>query len=192
MKIAELIAFEDEIKAQFEAGNIRGPIHLAGGNEQQLINIFNEVNPEDWVLCTYRSHYHALLHGIPKEKVREQIMAGKSMNLSFPEYRFLTSAIVGGILPIAVGVALGLKRRISKERVWCFVGDMAASIGAFHEAHQYASGFDLPITFVVEDNGLSCDSPTKECWGNTWGHKKTRYFYTRKHPHVGTGKYVSF
>jgi len=190
---ADLIAFEDAVKAAFEAGKIRGPVHLAGGNEDQLIEIFESISLTDWVFATYRNHYHALLHGIPRDKVMAEIMAGRSMNLSFPEHRFVTSAIVGGILPIAVGVAAAMKRKEPYRHVWCFVGDMAASIGAFHEANSYAKHHDLPITFVIEDNGLSCDSPTDECWGmEPSSDKKTRYFYERKHPHVGTGKYVSF
>lgn len=190
---SDLIAFEDEVKAAFEAGKIRGPVHLAGGNEEQLIEIFSEVKPTDWVFATYRNHYHALLHGVPRDRVMAEILAGRSMNLTFTDYNFVTSAIVGGILPIAVGVAAALKRREPYRHVWCFVGDMAASIGAFHEAFSYAKHHDLPITFVIEDNGLSCDSPTDECWGTEpSSDKKLRYFYERKHPHVGTGKYVSF
>jgi len=190
---SDLIAFELEVKREFEAGHILGPVHLAGGNEGQLIDIFKKVGKKDWICATYRSHYHALLHGIPRSEVMAEIMAGRSMNLSFPGHRFLTSAIVGGILPIAVGIALGLKVSGSKEHVWCFVGDMAASIGAFYEANTYAMRNDLPITFVIEDNGLSCDSPTEACWGQQPIRDKTlRYFYERGYPHVGTGTYVSF
>ena len=188
----ELISFEDEVKVAFEAGKIRGPVHLAGGNEEQLIEIFALIKPTDWVFATYRSHYHALLHGVPREKVMEQIMAGRSMNLSFPEHKFVTSAIVGGCLSMAVGVAEGLKRGCSLENVLCFVGDMAATLGVFYEARNYAKGHNLPIMFVVEDNGMSCDSPTKACWGVSAIDNTLQYEYTRKHPHVGTGKYVQF
>jgi len=121
---ADLIAFEREVADRFERGEIRGPIHLSGGNEQNLIDIFKGVPKDAWVFSTWRSHYHALLHGVPADKVMAQIMEGRSMNLAFPEHRFFTSAIVGGILPIAVGVAAA-----KQNTVWCFVGDMAAMGG---------------------------------------------------------------
>src|SRR5262245_53053446 len=101
MKARELIAFEREVADRYNAGEIRGPVQLSGGNEQQLIEIFRDIPKDAWIFSTWRSHYHALLHGIPREKVMAQIVAGKSMNLNFPEHRFFTSAIVGGILPIA-------------------------------------------------------------------------------------------
>lgn len=189
----DLIAFEEEVATAFKDKKISGPVHLSGGNEKQLIEIFHDIDPDDWVFSTYRNHTHALLHGIPKQKVMEQIIAGHSMNLSFPERRFMTSAIVGGTLPIAVGVAAALKRKASARMVWCFVGDMCASTGAFHEATKYASGQRLPITFIVEDNALSCDSPTDECWGdNESGCVIIRYSYRRLWPHVGINEFVHF
>src|SRR5258708_524938 len=136
---AELIAFENRVAAAFEARKIRGPIHLAGGNEDQLIEIFKRVKRTDWVLSTWRSHYHALLHGVPEKLVMDQILAGHSMQLHFPAHRFMTSAIVSGMLPIACGLAA------AGQRVWCFVGDMAASGGAFFRADPSPPGPDLPL-----------------------------------------------
>lgn len=192
MTPAELIAFEADVAEAFKAKKIRGPVHLSGGNESQLIEVFKEIDRQDWVFCSYRSHYHALLHGIPRGEVMAEILAGRSMTLAFQKHRFFSSAIVGGCLPIAVGVAAGLKRERSARRVWCFVGDMAASVGAFHEATQYAKGQRLPITFVVENNEMSCDSPTAECWGDGHGGHVMRYRYQRRYPHVGIGEFVHF
>lgn len=188
MTSADLIAFEREVAERFERGEIRGPVHLSGGNEEQLIRIFKEVPRDAWIFSAWRNHYHALLHGIPRDKVMAQIVAGRSMNLSFPEHRFFTSAIVGGILPIAVGVAAAMKRP-----VWCFVGDMTAMTGAFHEATLYARRQSLQITFVIEDNAMSTNSPTQDCWGNGKTPLKQRYYsYERTTEHVGTGKFVQF
>jgi hypothetical protein len=70
---------------------------------------------------------------------------------------------------------------------------MAASTGAYYEAKQYAAGQALPITFVVEDNDLSVDSPTVECWGlNLEPADEMTYYYKRGCPHSGTGVYVVF
>jgi pyruvate dehydrogenase E1 component alpha subunit len=183
----ELRAFEKEVAEAFEAKRIHAPIHLSGGNEEALIRIFQFVPKDAWVLSTWRSHYHALLHGVPPDLVMKEILAGRSMMLHFPEYHFLTSAIVGGILSIACGIAA------SGQTVYAFVGDMAASTGMFHDAQKYARGHDLPVTFVVEDNGLATNTPTQEAWGKVFSLPRTiRYEYTREHAHVGSGKYVAF
>lgn len=193
MTADDLIAFESRVIEAFEAKRIPGPVHLSGGNEAQLIEIFKDIGPHDYVFSTWRSHYHALLKGVPHETVMAEILAGRSMNLCFPEHRFYTSAIVGGCLPIAVGVAAGLKRAGSDAKVWCFIGDMAASTGAHHEAHQYAVGHGLPVIFVEESNGMSCDTRTWLTWGLKDETDATMiYDYERTHPHVGTGKYVTF
>ena len=188
----ELIQFEAEIAQAFEERKIPGPVHLSGGNEDQLIEIFRDIAPEDWIFSTWRSHYHALLHGIPESMVRAEIMAGRSMNLMFPEYHFFTSAIVGGILPIATGVAAALKRDGSSRKVWCFVGDMAARTGIYHESVDYASRQNLPIQFITEDNGLSCNTPTELVWGDHSSLVTQHYKYTRKPAHCGIGKWVNF
>ena len=188
----KLISFEKRVAEAFEQKLVKGPIHLSGGNEDQLLEIFKEIHPEDWCITFYRNHYHALLHGVPEEKLFKAICDGHSMTLQFPEHRFFSSAIVGGHLSIAVGVAAALKRKDCKRKVWCFLGDMAATIGAFMEAAAYARGHSLPVTFIVENNGLSCNSPTVECWG--WGGKDTVrvYTYRRQYPHVGIDKWVQF
>lgn len=186
----DLIAFEKEVAEAFEAKRIKGPVHLSGGNEDQLIEIFKDVHREDWVFSTYRNHYHALLHGVPRDWLMAEIIAGRSMNISSPKHRFFTSAIVGGTLPIATGVAAALKRQCSPRKVWCLVGDMAARTGVFHEAKEYAEGHKLPITFVVEDNGISCDTPTLVVWGADYAPVTEWYRYERTYPHAGIGRYV--
>lgn len=177
MTIQELIDFEEGIKTLFEDAQIRAPVHFHVGAEDGLIEIFKYINPSDWVFSTHRSHYHALLKGIPPELVKAEILKGNSISLQFPRYRFYTSAIVGGILPIALGVAM------TGETVWCFVGDMAAETGIFHECLKYATGHQLPIHFVVEDNGMSVDTPTEKVW---------RFSYQRKFPHQGSGVWLIF
>lgn len=185
MQAADLISFEDEVGALMAAGKIHTPTHLSGGNEEQLIKIFEHVGREDWVFSTYRNHYHALLFGVPRDEVMAQILAGRSMTPHYPGRKFFTSAIVGGTLSIAVGVALALHRIGKPERVWCFVGDMAAATGDFYEASRYAAGHQLPITFIVEDNELSCDTPTSKVWGLNLPASIYHYVYKRNRPHLG-------
>ncbi|KKN63743.1 hypothetical protein LCGC14_0498470 [marine sediment metagenome] len=184
----DLIDFEAEIAELFEVGKIKAPVHLSGGNEDALIRIFQQVKPDDWVFSTHRSHHHALLKGIPREWLKAEIIAGHSITLNNAEYHFFTSAIVGGILPIAVGVAM------TGQRVWCFVGDMAAETGVFNECLKYARGHGLPIKFVVEDNGLSVQTPTREVWGSVPSvvDEDEYYQYNPTWPHQSTGKNVIF
>ena len=189
----ELVEFEKEVEKQFLAGNIKGPIHLSGGNEDQLIEIFKDIDPEDWVFSTWRNHFHALLHGVPKEELMSEIMAGRNVNFSSRKHKFFTSAIVGGILPIATGVAYALKAMNQTTRVWCFVGDMTALSGIYHDSLQYAEGHDLPITFVVEVNGWSANTPTEKVWGmDEWSNKEIAYGYDRIYPHAGASTWVNF
>jgi pyruvate dehydrogenase E1 component alpha subunit len=125
----ELIAFEDDIAECFNSGIIKAPVHLSNGNEEQLINIFDRINEDDWVLCSWRSHYQCLLKGVPREQLKKDILEGRSISLCYADYRVLSSGIVGGVLPIAVGIALGIKRAKGKNKVWCFMGDMTSETG---------------------------------------------------------------
>ena len=194
----ELIAFEADIAREYDAGHIRAPVHLAGGNEDQLVKIAKEFRAGDYFFSTWRSHYHALLAGIPPEKVKAAIMAGRSITLAWPEHRFLASAIVAGCCPIAVGVAWQIKRTHGKERVWCFLGDMAASTGLAHECFKYADAFDLPIRWVVEINGKSVCTDTRKTWNGFADYlmmppqKTTFYHYDLSWPHSGVGQRINF
>ena len=97
-------------------------------------------------------------------------------------------------LPLALGVAKSIKMSNGSDKVWCFVGDMCFETGIFYEVHKYARNFDLPLYFVVEDNGISTYTPTEA----TWGVKREvpadviHYTYKSKYPHYGSGKWVAF
>lgn len=190
-----LIEFEDDIAREFENGNIPHPVHLSGGNESQLIEIFKQIdNDNDWVCGSWRMHYAALLKGVPPSELKQAIMDGRSIALCFPDHRMISSAIVGGICPIAMGIAWALKREQRIGKVWCFIGDMTATSGIFAETARYAMFHSLPITFVIEDNGMSVLTPTQEVWGQEPSKEvaMTGYGYKLTRPHVGINKWVSF
>jgi len=223
----QLIAFEDNVAELFNDGQIRSPVHMSGGDEEELIEIFKKIKPNDWVFSNYRSHYHALLKGIEPDWLLNWIKGNKSIHVMNSEHRFLTSAIVGGMLSIALGTALSIKLKKEREikslpgtpsmgneidwskisweslpHVWCFIGDMTATTGQFWECWNYAKNFDLPITFIIADNGLSTDTDTKTAWGmdkvfthwyespNMINKNIIYYKYTRRFPHYGTGRFI--
>lgn len=199
MTAQELIDFETEIANTFNAGKIRAPVHLYYGNEDKMIELFRDVKPEDWVFCSWRSHYQCLLKGVPPEELKAEILAGHSISLCFPKQRIVSSAIVGGIIPIAVGAALGLKRSGEKGMVHCFAGEMTSETGVFHECVKYSHNHQLPIRFIVEDNGKSVCTDTRETWNQpvlTYENNShplvTFYKYQTKYPHAGAGSRVQF
>ena len=160
-----------------------------------LIKIFSKVGVDDWVFSTWRSHYHALLHGVEPKVLKQKILDGKSITIIDKDSNFYSSAIVNGIIPIALGVAKSLKLSKSKNKVWCFIGDMTFETGLFYEAHKYARNFDLPLYFVVEDNGVSTNTPTSDTWNGIQREipeDVIYYNYKSKYPHYGTGKWVVF
>ena len=86
----ELIDFEKEIGDLFNNRKIRAPVHLYDGAEDQITRVFERIDADnDWVCCTWRNHYQALLKGIPKDLLRERILAGKSMVMNLPQYKFI-------------------------------------------------------------------------------------------------------
>lgn len=194
-----LIAFETEIAEIFNAGKVRAPVHLYSGNEKSMIEVFKNINVGDWVFCSWRSHYQCLLKGIPRDEVKKAILEGRSISLCFPEHRLFSSAIVGGQLPIAVGVALGIKRSSGSEKVWCFLGDMTAETGIAKTCIRYSHNHGLPIVFVIEDNSISVMTETREVWGSSRLHFEEielpnviSYKYKSKYPHAGAGTRVQF
>ena len=194
----QLVEFETDIANCFNNSQIKAPVHLYDGNEEQMINIFKNVNSEDWIFCTWRSHYQCLLKGVPQEQVKQDILDGKSITLCYPEHNVYSSAIVTGNIPIATGVALDIKRKGGSNHVWCFVGDMTSETGTFFENWKYAVNHDLPITYVIEDNGKSVCTDTKSVWNTDelYFAKETRkiiyYQYETKYPHAGAGQRIQF
>jgi TPP-dependent pyruvate/acetoin dehydrogenase alpha subunit len=195
----DLLSFEELIANDFNTGKIKAPVHLYNGNEEAMISIFEDIKPQDWVLCSWRSHYQCLLKGVPQEEVRKNILEGKSISLCFPEYKVFSSAIVTGILPIAVGLGLSAKMDKNGQWIYCFVGDMTSETGSFEECYKYVRNHDLPVKFIIEDNGKSVCTDTRKTWNTV---RLTReglinknlyyYKYETKWPHAGAGQRVQF
>jgi len=191
MTKAGLIAFEKRIADRYDNGELPYLIHLCGGNEDQLIEIFKDIKPGDYVFSTHRNHYHYLLHGGSPDDLEAKILAGKSMFVFNRVLNFFSSSIVAATPAIAAGVAWALKRKGSDGKVWCFIGDGAEDEGHFYEAVRYVDGQNLPCTFIIEDNDRSVIASRKQRWGVEygwiWPECVEKYHYTPTYPHGGTG-----
>ena len=202
----QLIAFENKVANLFLKGKVKVPIHLSGGNEDQLIEIFKNIKRRDYVFSTHRNHYHYLLHtgdtkGLMSEILRDAkrgVCRGQSgsMHTINHKKRFYSSGIVCGLVNIACGVGCALRDKGSRTHVWVFIGDGAVDSGWFSEAVKYTICKELPVTYIVEDNDRSvCASKF-----DRWGRGKIRpisdiiiyYKYKPTYPHVGCGQWVTF
>lgn len=188
-----LIAFEERVRQAWEAGELPSLTHLCGGCEGQLLDIFKHIRPQDWVFLSHRGHYHALLKGMPEDELMEHIRNDRSMFLFDRERRIYQSAILGGNLGIAVGVAKAIKESGERAHVHVFFGDGAEEGGALHPALLYATGHDLPITFHCEDNDRQVDTSRFHRRGEDWRDCElhspllARYEYKPTWPHAGSG-----
>lgn len=188
----DLIEFEQKIASHWEDGRLPFLVHLSGGNESFLIDFFRDnIIEGDWILSTHRNHYHALLSGISKEKLEKLILDGDSMFVFDEKRKFLTSSVLAGTTCIAAGIAWALKEEGSKNKVWCFLGDGAEEEGHFYEAVMMVQGYNLPCTFIIEDNNRSVDTAINDRLPNSfrmvWPKCVIRYKYTPYFPHAGNG-----
>jgi len=186
---SELISFENKIGDLYLDNKLPFLFHLSGGNEDELISIFDKIHPNDYVISNHRSHYHALLHGIPPEVVEDKILNGRSMFIYDRSRNFFCSAIIGGTPAIAAGIAWALKKKGSKNRVWCFVGDGTEDNGHLFEAIRYVDGWELPCKFVIENNDRSVEASNSERWGKAgdyiWNSPSVlKYKYEITYPHA--------
>lgn len=141
---------------------IRGFLHLYIGEEAVATGIMHALNPEDNVLCTYREHGQALVRGVDPGAIMAEMYGkqegcsrgrGGSMHLFDASKKFFGgNAIVGGHLPLAVGLALADKKLGREQITCCFFGEGAAAEGEFHEAMNLASLWEVPVLFVCENN----------------------------------------
>ena len=154
--------FEEVSARLYMQGKIRGFLHLYIGQEAVAIGAVPLLNVDDYVVSHYRDHGHALARGMDPKVVMAELCGkatgssggkGGSMHLFDASRNFMGGyAIVGGQLPIAVGLALAIKYRKQKRVVMCFFGDGAVNQGEFHESLNLASLWKLPVLFFLENN----------------------------------------
>jgi len=154
--------FEEKCVELYSLGKIRGFLHLYIGEEAVAVGAMQALTPEDRIVSTYREHGHALARGIPMDQLMAEMYGkangfsrgrGGSMHLFDISRRFYGGyAIVGGGLPIAVGLALADKMQNLPIITACFFGDGAVAEGEFHESMNLAALWKLPVLFICENN----------------------------------------
>jgi pyruvate dehydrogenase E1 component alpha subunit len=154
--------FEEKCAELYAQEKIRGFLHLYIGEEAVAVGVMQALEPEDAVVATYREHGHAIVRGVPTNRVMAEMFGkqegccrgrGGSMHLFDVATRFYGgNAIVGGGLPIALGLALADRMRDQRHVTACFFGEGAAAEGEFHETLNLAALWHLPLLFVCENN----------------------------------------
>jgi len=154
--------FEDKCVELYSAGEIHGFVHLYIGEEAVATGVNQALTADDNIVSTYREHGHALARGLPLDSVMGEMYGkttgcshgrGGSMHLFDVSRRFYGgNAIVGGGLPLAIGIALADKLRANGGVTACFFGDGAVAEGEFHECMNLAALWDLPVLFCCENN----------------------------------------
>ena len=154
--------FEEQTARLYMQGKIRGFCHLYIGEEAIAVGAISALRDDDYVITHYRDHGHALARGLDPRRIMAELMGkasgtsggkGGSMHLFDVSKGFMGGhAIVGGQMPIAVGLALAVKYRREDRAVLCFFGDGAVNEGEFHESLNLASLWKLPVVFFLENN----------------------------------------
>lgn len=164
--------FEEKTNEMYHQGHIGGYCHLYIGEEAVAVGVLNVLRPDDYLIGAYRDHGHAILKGCDPKRVMAELFGkatgvskgkGGSMHMFNREKRFFGGdGIVAGELPVAVGLAFAIEYRGGDEIVLCFFGDGAVNEGAFHEALNLASLWNLPVLFLCENNEWGMGTPVAD------------------------------
>lgn len=161
--------FEERSIESYQSGKIRGFLHVYIGEEAVATGVMGQLKAEDSIVATYREHGHALARGISAKSIMAEMYGkqegcargrGGSMHLFDKTKKFYGgNAIVGGGLPLAVGLALADKMQHRTGVTACFFGEGATAEGAFHESMNLAALWKVPVLFVCENNLYAMGTP---------------------------------
>lgn len=165
-------AFEEKAESLYALGKIHGTMHLSIGMEASAVGSVLALEPRDLILSTHRGHGHCIAKGADINRMMAEFMGkecgycrgrGGSMHIADVEGGNLgANGVVGGGIPLAVGVGLALKMEKQGRVHLCFFGDGAANSGAFHEALNMAAIYNLPVVFVCENNQYAMSFSVKK------------------------------
>ncbi|RPE73768.1 MULTISPECIES: pyruvate dehydrogenase (acetyl-transferring) E1 component subunit alpha [unclassified Frondihabitans] len=156
--------FEERAARGYTQALIGGYCHLNLGEEAAVVGLLAALKPSDYLFTNYREHGYAITRGIEPRRVMAELFGrvdgvskgwGGSMHMFDVTQRLLGGyGIVGGQIPLATGAALAIDYRSGPEVVLCTMGDGTTNIGAFHESLNIAALWNLPIVYVIINNGL--------------------------------------
>ncbi len=169
--------FEAKCVELYQAQKIRGFLHLYDGEEPVAVGVMAALEARDAVVATYREHGQALARGVPMRALMAEMLGklegccrgrGGSMHIFDRQRRFFGgNAIVGGSLPLSVGIAMADKQLRPGAVTACFFGEGAVAEGAFHESMNLAALWQLPVLFVCENNLYAMGVPLKDAESQT-------------------------
>jgi pyruvate dehydrogenase E1 component alpha subunit len=183
--------FEEKCAELYTQQKIRGFLHLYIGEEANAVGVMQALSAEDSVVATYREHGHALARGIAMGPLMAEMYGklsgtsrgrGGSMHIFDRATRFYGgNAIVGGGLPLAVGLGLAEKMRKGSGVAVCLFGEGAVAEGEFHESLNLAALWRLPVLFVCENNLYAMGSAIERTESETDIHRKAAAYRVDSH-----------
>ncbi len=163
--------FEESAEDAYMRGLVHGTMHLSIGQEASAVGACMPLSDADYITSTHRGHGHCIAKGAEVKRMFAEFFGkedgycrgrGGSMHIAdVSKGNIGANGIVGGGIPIAVGVALAMKKQKRRSVVVSFFGDGANNEGAFHEALNLASIWKLPVIFVCENNGYGMSTSTE-------------------------------
>jgi len=178
--------FEAKCSELYQAQKIRGFLHLYDGEEAVAVGVMQVLEPRDAVVATYRDHGQAIARGIGMGPIMAEMFGkvegtcrgrGGSMHIFDRATRFYGgNAIVGGGLPLSVGIAMADKELQPGAMTACFFGEGAAGEGAFHESMNLAELWELPLLFVCENNLYAMGMPLEDAEAETDIYRKAQAY----------------
>lgn len=178
MKMYHIRAFEEQAEQSYMLGKIHGTMHLSIGQEASAVGAISMLDPKDYILSTHRGHGHCIAKGADLNLMMAEFFGkevgycrgrGGSMHIADVEGGNLgANGVVGGGLPMAVGVGIGLKMKNEERIILSFFGDGAASTGAFHESMLLSVLFQVPVVYVCENNQYAMSFPVQR-WTTSEG-----------------------
>lgn len=176
LQMYQIRAFEEQAEKSYMAGKIHGTMHLSIGQEASAVGSVANLNPDDYILSTHRGHGHCIAKGADLKLMMAEFYGkangycrgrGGSMHIADVASGNLgANGVVGGGIPMAVGVGIGLKMQNEGKILLSFFGDGAASTGAFHESMELSVVYQVPVVYVCENNQYAMSFPANK-WTNS-------------------------
>ncbi len=164
-QIVVIRRFEESCYAPYRQGKFGGYLHVYTGQEAVAVGFIANLTPQDRFICTYRDHAHAIARGTDPRQVMAELYGratgcahgkGGSMHLVDPERGFMGGyGIVGGNVPLAMGIGYAIRYRGGDEVCLCFFGEGSYNQGVVHESLNMASLYRCPVVFIVENNNYA-------------------------------------